>query len=895
MNRRTEVCRLRVRPGVVNSPSVYLRVPQSQSSFVYLQDQTLPLLFQEQAAKTPHAVAAIFGGQRLSYRELNRRANQVARYLRACGALPRSLVGLGVERSLDALVGILGILKAGAAYVPLDPSYPRDRLVWMLSDCSAPILLTTSGMMDRFNGYRGAVLCLDREWAAIRREETENLPHGAHGGDRAYVMYTSGSAGWPKGVQVSHRSVANAAHAMRAKIAMNSADVVMSVSSPSFDIHVLDMWMPFCCGASMAVASPAAWRDGGELANDIARIDATVMQATPSTWQLLLESGWTGSRRFTAVSGGEALTSELASRLDKKVMALWNAYGPTETTVWSAAYRLVGGEDIVPIGRPLANTQFHILDEQRRPVAAGVGGELHIGGDGLAIGYLNLPELTAERFIVHPFDRLGGRRLYRTGDRVRQRPDGNFEFLGRLDHQVKLRGFRIELDEISAVLKRHPGVKEAVTRLNEQKGGYKHLAAYVVTTSEDAAQPDELRCLLRATLPDYMVPTRLTFLDALPRLPNGKVDYRGLAEPEPFDVAGHSTAPTGGLERALAGIFEEVIGRGPVDTKQSFFDLGGDSVLVAKLLRRIEDTVGTRLPMATVFQASTIEQLARVLRNQPGTALSPGVIPIQGGRPGVPFLCLGAGPSFVPLVRRIGEDLRFLGLDLGLIDPTQLPRPCRLPDIAAQVVQRIGELEPQGPYYLGGWCRYGPLAYETARQLTAQGAEIALLALIDSSNPWYYRRLAVHSRIEMKLQRLKFHLANMRRANASELQQYVRQRFQVLRYRMDGLRARIRHHLRPGAGALSLEELERMLMEASIRYEPPPYLGRVVIFQSADRPGGPHWDLNTGWRDFVKGQMEVVDVPGTHKSMLQEPCVEIMADRMRECLAPKRYRQAEAG
>ena len=555
-----------------------------------------------------------------------------------------------------------------------------------------------------------------------------------------------------------------------------------------------------------------------------------------------------------------------------------------------------GKEDIVPIGRPLANTQFHVLDEQRRPAPTGIAGELYIGGEGLAIGYLNQPELTAERFIAHPFDRTGGRRLYRTGDRVRQRPDGNFEFLGRLDRQVKLRGFRIELDEISAVLRRHPGVKDAVTTLNEQKGGYKHLAAYVVTAPQKSAKPDELRDFLRATLPDHMVPTRLTFLDVLPRLPNGKLDYRGLSESEPYEAAGSdSPAPVDAIERRLASIFEELLGRGPVSTSQSFFDLGGDSVLAARLLRRIEDTVGTRVPMATVFQASTIEQLARVLQEHPGAGSSPGVIPIQGGGSGPSFLCLGAGPSFLPLVRLIGGDLRFLGLDLELIDPTQLPRPYRVEDIAAQFVQRIGELEPRGPYYLGGWCRYGPLAYETARQLTAQGGEVPLLTLIDSENPRYYRDLPLLAKAAMRAQRLEYHLSNLTKSRPADVPRYVRDRFRVVRYRMSGLRVRVNHTLGWLSGGTSVEELERILTTASAHYDPPPYTGRAAVFQSIEKPRGRYWDLQVGWRDLVRGRVEVYDIPGDHESMLQEPHVRIFASRMRECLELESYAEVGAG
>jgi len=869
-------------------------VPCNPSSYAFSLEQTLPQLFEQQASKTPYAVAAVFGVQKLQYRELNRRANQLARYLRDRGASPGSLVGIAVERSLDMIVGILAILKTGAAYVPLDPSYPRDRLAWMLADCGAPVLLTASSVADCFTGYGGLTLCLDHEGPAIRHEKTDNLAYNPRCSDRAYVMYTSGSTGWPKGIEIAHRSVVNAAHAMRAKIGMDARDVLVSVSSPAFDIHVLDVWMPLVCGACVAVAPAAACRDGGELASEIARAGGTVMQATPSTWQLLLDARWHGSRRLTAVCGGEALTGDLAARLGEKIKDLWNAYGPTETTVWSSAYRARGREDIVPIGRPLANTQFHVLDEHRCPAPAGVAGELHIGGEGLALGYLNQPELTAERFIAHPFDRAGSRRLYRTGDRVRQRPDGNFEFLGRLDHQVKLRGFRIELDEISAVLKRHPGVKDAVTILNEQNGGYKHLGAYVITTPEHPARPEDLRKLLRTTLPDHMVPTHLTFLEALPRLPNGKVDNRRLSEPEQLDAVDRAvTGPRDALESNLAAIFEEVLGKGPIDTGLSFFDLGGDSVLVAKLLRRIEDTVGTRLPMAIVFQASTIEQLARVLRENSVVTPAPGVIPIQTGC-GAPFLCLGAGPSFLPLVRLLGGDLRFLGLDLGLIDSTQLAHPYRLEDFAVQVAQRIVEMEPKGPYYIGGWCRYGPLAYETAQQLMTQGGEVALLTLIDSANPSYYAKLSAAAKVEMLVQRLGYHLSNLKKSKAVEIPRYFGRRIRVLRYRVKALRAGVNHSLDRVAGNAGIEELEHILHLASARYDPPLYTGRVAMFQSAERPRGCHWDLQGGWRGFIQGRFDAYDIPGGHESMLQEPHVQVFASHLRQCLALECYLEADA-
>jgi amino acid adenylation domain-containing protein len=863
----------------------------------YAKDLAIPQLFERQASRTPQAVAVSFGAQVLTYLQLNQRANQLARHLRARGVEKGSLVGVGVERSLDMVVALLGILKAACAYIPLDPAYPQHRLAGMMEDSKAELLLTQSPLVERFAGCRGTAVCLDREWPAICRQRDTDTSPAVSAAEPAYVMYTSGSAGWPKGVQIAHRGVVNALHSLAAKIGMTRNDVLISVSSMSFDIHVLDVWMPLARGARLVLADTNACRDGAVLENLIRASGGSVMQATPSTWQLLLDSGWQGSRNLTAVCGGEILPGELAQRLRDKVKTLWNAYGPTETTVWSSTHLVDAEDDIVPIGRPLANTQFYVMDDHKRPVPPGVPGELYIGGDGVALGYLHHPELTAERFLLNPFDRSGNSRLYRTRDRVRQRADGNFEFLGRLDHQVKLRGYRIELGEISAVLVKHPEVKEAVTTLCDRNATQKHLVAHVVITPGNSTRAENLTSFLKTTLPDYMLPARFVFLDALPRLPNGKVDYRALSEPAFSEIAPGDDfmAPRDAIEQGVAGIFEELLKKRPVSVRQSFLDLGGDSLLVARLHRRIEQTFGKRLPMARILEAPTIEQLASILRNHLGPPSLPGVIPIQTEGSFPPFLCLGAGPSFLPLARLVGDNVPFLGLDLGLLDPAELAPPYRLEDLAAQVARRIRELQPEGPYYVGGWCRFGSLAYETARQILAQGAEVPLLTLIDSPNPAYYRALPVVVKMQLGVQRLGYHLAKLRRSKASEAPQYVRDRLSVIRYKAGKIHVKARHALGFGAAKEPIASLESVLHVASAGYLPPPYPGRVVIFQAAERPRGPHWDLRFRWRDLIQGHLEVYDIPGGHEGMFHQPHVQVMAGRIRECLSLPEVRNCSGG
>lgn len=843
----------------------------------YPRHQTLPQLFEQQVIRTPLALAASFGGETFTYADLNRRANQLARYLRDRGVRPGSLVGISMERSLDMIVGLIGIVKAAGAYVPLDPEYPKDRIAWMLDDSRAPVLITQSRLMERFAGFGGTVVCLDREWPSIGREDNSDLS-AASAGDRAYVMYTSGSSGWPKGVEIAHRSVVNLVYALRSKIRMTAADVLVSASSMSFDIQVADVWMPLVIGARLVLASASACKDGVELGREIEASGGTVMEATPSTWRLLMDSGWKGCRTLTAVCGGEILPRELAERLRDKVKALWNAYGPTETTVWSAVHLVGPEDDAVPIGRPLSGTQFFVLDERCHPVPGCAPGELYIGGEGLALGYLNLPEVTAASFICSPFDNCGSR-LYRTGDRVRQRPDGAFEFLGRSDRQVKLRGYRIELDEISSVLTRHPEVQEAATTLCGHNGGNCYLAAHVVPTPGSSRNDKDLTSFLRTKLPQYMVPSRLLFWAALPRLPNGKVDHRVLSSPEFLELQPDEnfSLPQDAIEEGLADIFEELLGRYPIGRKQSFFDLGGDSLLIARLLGRMERVFGKTLPLAKVMQAPTIEQLAPMLRNHIGPPSLPGVIPIQTEGSGPPLICLGAGHEFLTLSRLVGDDRPFLGLDLALLDPTQFPIPYKLEDLAAQVATTIRALQPQGPYYVGGWCRFGPLAYETARHMITRGEEVALLTLIDSPNPAYYRALPTAVKMQLGVERLRYHFLNLWSLRAAEMPLYVLDRLRTLRYRLG------ERYVKASTNA-GMAGLERILHMASAGYHPPSYPGRVALFQALERPPGPHWDLQFGWRQLVTGHLAVYDIPGGHKGMFQEPYVQVLARRMQECL-----------
>jgi amino acid adenylation domain-containing protein len=571
-------------------------------------------LISAQASRTPARPALEFEGRTLSYAEVEARSNRMARRLRALGVERGALVGLAVERSPEMVTALLGILKAGAAYVPLDPGFPRERLSFMVEDSGMRILVTTSAVQEDLDLRVENVLLLDTNLGEIENESSDPLPRDARTGqpeDRAYVIYTSGSTGKPKGVEVPHRAVTNFLTSMRERPGLAETDRLVAVTTLSFDIAVLELQLPLTVGATVVLASRETATDG-ELLRDLLRgSQATVMQATPSTWRLLFEAGWDGGPAFKALVGGEALPRDVAEELLKRAGEVWNMYGPTETTVWSTCWKVESPLGSVLIGTPIGNTQTYVLDASKQPVPTGVPGELWIGGDGVTLGYLNRPELTRERFVDDPFVHVPGAKLYRTGDLARWRPDGTLEALGRTDFQVKVRGYRIELGEIETLLGRHPAVAQAVVVARPGPGGENRLVGYVVGRDGEAPSAAELRKMLRRELPDYMIPSAFVALDELPLTLNAKVDRRALPDPEsPGAATVARVPPRTPTEILLAEVWCELLGVSQVAVHDNFFDLGGHSLLTMRALAAVEKRIGKRVnPREYIFQ--TLEQIAQ--------------------------------------------------------------------------------------------------------------------------------------------------------------------------------------------------------------------------------------------------------------------------------------------
>ena len=592
-----------------------LLVDWNQTQTTGSQPHHVHQLIEEQAARTPDAVAVAFEDRTLTYGELNAKSNQFARHLRKLGVGPDSLVGVCVERSEEMVVGLLGILKAGGAYVPLDPFYPKDRIAYVLKDASAKLLLTQKSLADGMPAATPAVL-LDSDWNTIAAESDANLDNVTKGTDLAYVIYTSGSTGLPKGVEIPHEALSNFLVSMQKEPGINASDVLLAVTTISFDIAGLELFLPLITGAKLVVLGRADASDGYRILDLMETLDATFMQATPSTWRLLLDVGWKGRDSLKMLCGGEPMPRDLADLLLEKGGELWNMYGPTETTIWSTIAQVLPNQPTIHIGRPIANTDIFILDAHLKPTPIGVPGELHIGGLGLARGYHNRPDLTQEKFIASPFPSAPGARIYKTGDSARYMPDGNIEHLGRLDHQVKIRGFRIELGEIEEVLSQHPGVTSCAVTVREDQPGDKRLVAYF-TSAGDAPGVSELREHLRTKLPDYMVPAAFVTLKALPLTPNGKVDRKALPAPNvaPAKPSFDFAAAGSPMEQLLAGIWAKELSLEKVGVNDNFFELGGHSLLLTRIQVRINEALKTTVSIVELFQYPTIRALAARLSN----------------------------------------------------------------------------------------------------------------------------------------------------------------------------------------------------------------------------------------------------------------------------------------
>jgi amino acid adenylation domain-containing protein/HAD superfamily phosphatase (TIGR01681 family) len=863
-------------------------------------------LFEEQAAQTPPAVAVQFGEKQLTYAELNERANQLAHYLKKKGVERGMAVGMFMERSLEMVVGLLGILKAGGAYASLDPASPKERLAHMLEDLGATVLLTQkklTGLLPTAVEKPANIIKLDDAWPIIAQESKADPACETDSESLAYVSFTSGSTGRPKGVCVPHRGVTRLVRNTN-YASFSSADVFLQLAPISFDASTLEIWGCLLNGAKLVVYPPQT-PSLSELGEAIQRHHITTLWLTSGLFNQLVEEKLDSLKNVRQIlTGGDVLS---VPHVKKAVSALAgcrliNGYGPTENTTFTACHAVpvsFSGERSVPIGRPVSNTQCYVLDEGMQPVPIGVPGELYAGGEGLALGYLNRPELTLEKFVPHPFDKKPGARLYKTGDLVRHLPDGNLEFLGRIDMQVKIRGFRIELGEVESVLGRHPLIRDCTVIVREDGPGGKQLVAYFVPHRRPGPSVTELRRFLSEKLPEYMTPGAFVEMETLPLTPNGKVDRRALPAPDKGrpDLERKYVGPKDAIESELVAIWENVLGIQPIGMEDKFFDLGGHSLLAVRLLAQVEKKFERKLPLSVVFQAPTVGQMAGYLRDEKTLTLGSSLVEIQpkGGKPPLYFVHgVGGGMfwGYTNLSRSLGTDQPLYALKSRSMDGQE--EFATIEEMAAQYVADIRAFQTKGPYHLGGYCFGGNVAYEMARQLTARGEKVALLVVLNCAPPnTSYSKIRWTPAFTIKfLRNLGYLVGRSLGWGAQQRNEFLRWKAALIKRRMVRFfklarEKREQLHVEDMVDLSAFPKDQRDLWEkhirALIKFFPKRYAGKVTLFRSRGHPLFCSYDEQYGWGELAR-EVETYVIPGAHESILEEPHVRDLAENIKECL-----------
>lgn len=847
-------------------------------------------LVEAQAARTPNAIAAEHSSQQLTYRELDRRANQLAHFLRKRGVGPESKVGICLRRSLELPVSLLAVLKAGAACVPLDPAYPKERLAYMLEDSQTSVVLTQPGLLAEVTDFDAEVITLDPSWAAFAGESSEKVQSGVKPENLAYLIYTSGSTGKPRGVLLSHYGLVNHNCAAVKLFGLTPSDRMAQFASISFDIAIEEIFPTWISGGALVIREEDASLAVADFLHWVDEKRVSVLDLPTAYWHELVgelseaassdpNRGLPASLRMIIVGGEKASLTALAAwhKLAGSRVRWVNTYGPTETSVIVTAFEPTNWDDIpstLPIGRPIANTKIYILDDQLQELPVGIAGDLHVSGPGLARGYLNRPEITAEKFIQDPFSNDASTRMYKTGDRARYLANGEIEFAGRTDDQVKIRGYRVELKEIEAVLGSHAGAREVAVVAREEKGE-KALVAYVVPSREQTPTGSELRTYLKQKLPHYMVPSAFVLLEAMPKTPNGKVDRRHMPAPRPADYTepNEYVAPKDNLETQLAKIWAAVLSKERVGIRDNFFDLGGHSLLAARLMHRIEQTFGQRLPLAALLQAPTIEQLAAQLRQEGDSSAWSSLVAIQPEGSRVPFFCVhGVGGNVVgfrDLARHTGEDQPFYALQPQGLDGK---RPCltSVHEMAERYIKEIRRVQPEGPYRIGGYSFGGLVAYEMAQQLKADDQEVSMLGLFDT----------YPGKMESRTSALR----NLRKLSLKDAALFLIKKGSFV---MSTLGKRLELRMLPKP----LRAVRQACAKAAAGYDVQPYDGVVTLFRVKEKSVGSLDDPYAIWWRMAAGGVDLREISGDHLSLLKEPQVRFLGEELARALDQSAHRE----
>ncbi len=851
----------------------------------YPKDKSIAALFSEQASASPDKTAIVFENYQLSYRQLEERSNQLANYLRMKGVNSQSLVPVCIERSLDLLVGILGILKAGAAYVPLDPEYPAERIQFMLQDISAKLLLSTKTSRSRIKGSENLqTILIDEEWNIISRESAIPPNIAANGKSLAYIMYTSGSTGKPKGVMIENSNVVSLVRGVQ-YVHLTGNEVILSTGSPSFDATTFEYWASLLNGGELILCTEQTLLNGHLLKETIDSRKVTMMWFTSSLlnqWIDLDIKIFAGLK--TILAGGEKLSEKHIEKLRHRFpsIEIINGYGPTENTTFSLTYSVLDKQisQSIPIGSPLSNRTAYVLNAQRQLCAIGVVGELYVGGAGVGRGYLNQPELTVERFMSDPFSKEPGARMYRTGDLARSLTDGNIEYHGRIDDQVKIRGYRIEPAEIEFVLKQSPGVQQAVVVVSDEKESDKKLIAYVVPDGEFSKE--KTTAYLQSKLPPYMVPRIYIQLSRIPLTANGKVDKKALPSPDMLPASGIRVTKSAETEKQklVAAIWMDALRLKEVSIDDNFFELGGHSLIAVKVMKSIEEKTGNRLPITALFEAPTIEKLSYLLEQDEKVISWKSLVPIkpEGNKPPL-YIVHGSGLTvlvFRALAMGLDADQPVYGLQARGLNGIDEPFDT-IEDIAAFYIEEILEQNPDGPYSLAGYSFGGIVAFEMAKQLKAKGREVNMLAIFDTNadNSVYFDETSVRWKKKFKRQFPKFGFI---------MKSFFKHPWETLKYQLNFVRYKLRN-LVATTGLVEkdvdddehLEHADKINEKHDIafrKYVMKSFNGTIDLFRVKDRMYYIDDPRYLGWKSFATQGLNIHDIPGDHKTFLFPPNVQ---------------------
>ena len=856
-------------------------------------------MFEEQVSKTPNASAVVFEEQILTYADLNSRANKLAYLLIGIGVKADSLVAIALDRLPEMIIALLATLKAGGAYVPLDPDYPLDRLAFMLADSDANILITMKALREQLQRSVEHIICLDIDHQYINTQPDSNPNLSLSLENLAYVIYTSGSTGRPKGVEVAHFGLSNLIKASITTFSLSAQSRVLQFASFSFDASVWEVMMAIGSGAALYLPNKEQRLPGDLFLQYLDEVGITHVLLPPTT--LAVFPPTTLSKLKYLIVGGETCPPALAS-LWSKGRRFFNAYGPTEITVCATIaecdHDKIDVNLSLPIGLPIPNTRLYVLNAHNQPAPPGVSGELHIGGVGLARGYLNLPELTAEKFIPDPFSSEPGARLYKTGDLVRYRHDGNLEFLGRIDHQIKIRGYRIEPEEIEKVLMKHADVSEAVVILREDEPEHQTLVAYVVSKHPAKNRTPELRNLISSFLPAYMMPSLFVFLEKMPLTLNGKIDRNALSNSDRIVESTNNYTPARDeIEEQLVKLWEEVIGVNHIGIHDNFFEIGGNSLSAVVLLSKFKNIFHTTITIKQFFEAQTIAKFAYNLKkNAWKQSEYSSIVTIQEGKsetktPPLFFIhVLGIGMKYCrPIAKYIGSDLYVYGLSINLME--HVPDIAnRVEDLARFYISEVKKISPDGPYFLIGFSFGGLVAFEMARQLKENGDDIRFVGLVDTVLYNAFKKVDT-------ARRLKEHHDNLKNQGAQYLlkkgfnrlnNEYLLYKQKVYHYflsmklwyyNITGRKHQMPIGLKEYAGWSANKE-------AAFRYTPHAYNGKVTLFKSDEKSNEIQYltDPELGWGKMALGGVDTIECHGDHVGIIEEPNVQKVAKSLRQAI-----------